>query len=96
MKEYHQIIKRPLITEKTNTQKDASNQLAFEVEMRANKIEIMNAIKHLFNVTPVEVQTMIVPGKTKRVGRNFGKRKNWKKAIVKLKAGETIDFFEGV
>jgi len=96
MKQYHKIIKRPIITEKTNIQKETMNQLVFEVDRRANKVEIRNAIQHLFNVTVMDVSTMIVQGKTKRVGRRFGRRKTWKKAVVKLKQGDSIDFFEGV
>jgi len=95
MREAYQIIRRPVITEKTNLAKDDSNQYVFEVSRDANKIEIRKAVEELFNVRVIDVQTMVIRGKTKRVGRRFGQRKTWKKAMVKLAKGETIDFFEG-
>jgi len=92
----YDIIKRPLITEKTSIQKDVSNQLSFEVDRRANRVEIKKAIEGIFNVNVASVRTMQVKGKKKQRGRITGRRKNWKKAIVKLMPGEHIDFFEGV
>jgi len=92
----YEIIKRPLITEKTSIQKEISNQLSFEVDRRANRIEIKKAIEGIFNVNVASVRTMQVKGKKKQRGRIIGRRKNWKKAIVKLMPGERIDFFEGV
>jgi large subunit ribosomal protein L23 len=91
----YEIIKRPLITEKTNIQKEIANQLTFEVDRRANRIEIKRAIETAFKVRVASVQTMQVKGKVKRRGRNIGKRRDWKKAIVTLMPGERIDFFEG-
>lgn len=91
----YDIIKRPLDTEKTNIQKERSNQLSFEVDRRANRIEIRRAIEKIFNVKVSSVRTMQVKGKTKQKGRIIGKRKDWKKAIVTLMPGERIDFFEG-
>ncbi len=91
----YEIIKRPLITEKTSIQKEIANQLTFEVDRRANRIEIKRAIETAFSVKVASVQTMQVKGKVKRRGRNIGKRRNWKKAIVTLMPGERIDFFEG-
>lgn len=91
----YDIIKRPLDTEKTNIQKERSNQLSFEVDRRANRIEIRRAIEKIFNVKVSGVRTMQVKGKTKQKGRIIGKRKDWKKAIVTLMPGERIDFFEG-
>ena len=91
----YEIIKRPLITEKTNIQKEIANQLTFEVDRRANRIEIKRAIESAFKVRVANVQTMQVKGKVKRRGRNIGKRRDWKKAIVTLMPGERIDFFEG-
>jgi large subunit ribosomal protein L23 len=91
----HEIIKRPLITEKTNIQKEVSNQLTFEVDRRANRIEIKRAIETAFKVRVAKIQTMQVRGKVKRRGRIVGKRRDWKKAIVTLMPGERIDFFEG-
>ena len=92
----HEIIKRPLITEKTSIQKEKYNQLTFEVDRRANRIEIKRAIETVFNVSVSDVKTIQVTGKIKQRGRIIGKRRDWKKAIVKLMPGERIDFFEGV
>ncbi|MGD9301248.1 MAG: 50S ribosomal protein L23 [Desulfobacterales bacterium] len=92
----HEIIIRPLITEKTSIQKELNNQLTFEVDRRANRIEIKQAIESIFNVRVAAVKTMQITGKTKQRGRITGKRRDWKKAIVKLMPGERIDFFEGV
>ena len=89
------IIRRPIITEKTNTQKDEANQVTFEVDPRANRIEIKRAVELVFNVKVADARTMNVTGKYKRRGRILGKRKNWKKAIVTLMPGERIEFFEG-
>ena len=91
----HEIIIKPLITEKTSIQKELNNQLTFEVDRRANRIEIKQAIESIFNVRVAAVKTMQVTGKTKQRGRITGKRRDWKKAIVKLMPGERIDFFEG-
>ena len=92
----NEIIKRPLITEKTSIQKEQYNQLTFEVDRRANRIEIKRAIETVFNVRVSDVKTIQVTGKIKRRGRIIGKRRDWKKAIVRLMPGERIDFFEGV
>ena len=92
----YDIIRRPLVTEKTNIQKETSNQVTFEVDRKANRIEIRRAIERIFNVKVDTVRTMQVKGKVKRRGRFLGKRRDWKKAIVTLKPGERIEFFEGV
>jgi large subunit ribosomal protein L23 len=92
----YDIIKRPIITEKTSIQKEAHNQLTFEVDRKANSVEIKKAVEDIFNVNVAKVRTMQVKGKTKQRGRIIGKRKDWKKAIVTLMPGERIDFFEGV
>ncbi len=91
----YEIIKRPLITEKTNIQKEIANQVTFEVDRRANRIEIKLAVETAFKVKVANIQTMQVKGKIKRRGRFVGKRRDWKKAIVTLMPGERIDFFEG-
>ena len=91
----HDIIIRPLLTEKTNIQKEASNQLSFEVDPRANRVQIKRAVESVFNVSVAGVRTMHVKGKVKRRGRIEGKRKDWKKAVIKLKPGERIEFFDG-
>lgn len=93
MKPLHQILKKPLITEKTAEQKEAQQVVAFEVARNATKIEVKQAIEKAFDVKVDNVNTMVVAGKTKRVGRNSGKRSNWKKAYVTLQEGSNIDFF---
>jgi large subunit ribosomal protein L23 len=92
----YEIIKRPLITEKTNIQKEEYNKVTFEVDRSANRVEIRRAVEKIFNVRVASVRTMQVNGKIKRRGKIQGKRRNWKKAIVTLMAGERIEFFEGV
>jgi len=92
----YEIIRRPLITEKTTIQKESFNQVTFEVERKANRVEIKRAIEKVFNVRVAAVRTMQITGKVKRRGRILGKRKDWKKAIATLMPGERIDFFEGV
>lgn len=90
----YSVIKKPLVTEKTTIEKDENNVIAFVVDNDANKIEIKNAVKALFNVEVESVKTVNVAGKVKRVGKNIGKRSNWKKAYVTLKEGNNVDFFE--
>lgn len=94
MKAYD-IIKRPIITEKTTIQRETGNQYCFEVSPNANRIEIKRAVEEAFKVHALSVRTMNVKGKVKRRGRIVGKRKDWKKAIVTLHPGERIGFFEG-
>jgi len=93
MKPLHQIIKKPLITEKTSQLKEAGQVVAFEVAMDANKIEIKQAVEKAFDVKVTNVNTNIVAGKVKRVGLKMGKRSNRKKAFVTLAEGSNIDFF---
>ena len=92
----YEIVRRPLITEKTTIQKESFNHVTFEVDRKANRVEIKRAIEKIFNVRVAAVRTMQITGKVKRRGRILGKRKDWKKAIVTLMPGERIDFFEGV
>ena len=88
-----EVIKRPLLlTEKGTRLRESENQYSFEVALKANKVEIKKAIETLFSVKVDSVNTLIVRGKTKRMGRGTGQRKNWKKAMVTLKDGETIEF----
>ncbi|OIN96468.1 MAG: 50S ribosomal protein L23 [Deltaproteobacteria bacterium CG1_02_45_11] len=91
----YDIIKRPVITEKTTNQKEAYNQITFEVDCEANRVEIKKAIENIFKVKVAGVHTIQIRGKIKRRGRIVGKRRDWKKAIVTLRPGERIDFFEG-
>lgn len=91
----HKIIIRPLITEKTTRLKATSGVICFEVARSANKIEIKRAIELLFKTKVAEVRTQSNTGKTRRVGRNVGKTKDWKKAYVRLRDGEKpIEYFE--
>ncbi len=89
------IIRRPYRTEKTENLKESSHQYAFVVDPKANKIEVKWAVEKLFRVSVLDVQTMVMKGKPKRMGRFEGRRPNWKKALVTLKEGDTIDIFEG-
>jgi large subunit ribosomal protein L23 len=92
-----EIIKRPVtLTEKGSRLSEAHNQYLFEVDRRANKVEIKGAIETLFTVKVDKVRTMIVRGRMRRMGRGYGKTQNWKKAIVSLKEGESIKLLEGV
>ncbi|MBM4339695.1 MAG: 50S ribosomal protein L23 [Deltaproteobacteria bacterium] len=95
MKEPQKIIRRPLVTEKSTRQKDEGHQYVFEVDRNANKIEIQSAVELLFKVKVNNVRTLNVLGKIKRLGRRYGKRPDWKKAVVTLREGDRIDFFEG-
>ena len=90
-----QIIKRPLImTEKGQNMREDENKYLFEVERTATKRQIRGAVEALFDVTVTDVHTMIVRGRMRRMGRGHAKTRNWKKAIVAVAEGETIDFFE--
>lgn len=93
MKPLHQIIRKPLISEKSNLLKETQNVVAFEVGRNANKIEIKSAIEQAFNVKVESVKTVQYRGKVKRVGVNLGQRNNWKKAYVTLAEGSNIDFY---
>ncbi|MDR3579729.1 MAG: 50S ribosomal protein L23 [Oryzomonas sp.] len=90
----YSIIKKPHVTEKTSLGSDTTNTVAIVVDRDANKIEIKQAVESLFKVKVDDVRTVNVAGKVKRVGKNFGKRSNWKKAYVTLQQGQSIDFFE--
>ena len=90
----YDVIKKPLITEKTTVEKDDKNVISFVVNGAANKIEIKAAVEQLFNAQVAAVNTVNVAGKTKRTVRGIGKRSNWKKAYVTLKEGSDVDFFE--
>jgi large subunit ribosomal protein L23 len=93
----NQIIRRPLVTEKSTILREEGNVLAFEVDPNANKIEVKKAVEELFKVKVEEVRLFNVRGKMKRLGRWVGKRRDWRKAYVRLKAGEKApEFVEGV
>jgi large subunit ribosomal protein L23 len=92
----HDVIRKPLVTEKSNIGREASNVVTLAVDPRANKHEIARAVEQLFDVSVVEVRTMRMPRKTRRVGRYAGRKPEWKKALVRLAEGQSIEFFEGV
>ncbi len=92
----YDIIKRPLNTEKASILKDQFNKVTFEVDGGANRIEIRKSVEHVFKVKVKDVRTIQVKGKRKQRGRITGKRRDWKKAVVTLMPGESIDIFEGV
>lgn len=89
------ILIRPLITEESSILQAEQNKYTFEVHRSATKIDIRNAIEDMFDVAVSSVRTLNMPGKDRRVGRSVGRRPDWKKAIVKLAEGETIDMFKG-
>lgn len=90
-----QIIDRPIaLTEKATRLRDGNNQVVFRVARKANKIQIRDAIQKLFNVTVVDVNTMVMRGKERRMGRGYGKLQNWKKAVITLKQGDEIPLFD--
>jgi len=91
----YQIIREPHITEKANLQKNDANQVTFKVHRGANKVEIKQAVEALLKAKVLDVRTMNVRGKRRRVGRSMGRRPHWKKAVVRLAPGENIEFFEG-
>lgn len=90
------IIKRPLITEKSSVQKELFDKYSFEVALNANKNQIREAVESIFKVHVTDIKTIRIRGKYRRVGKSMGKRPNWKKAIVTLKKGEKIELIEGV
>lgn len=95
MKPY-EVIKRPLLTEKSTRQKELSNQYSFEVDPKATKIDVRRAVEKLFSVKVEDVKTMQYGGKMRRLGRSIGRKAHWKKAVVTLKKGMSIELFQGV
>ena len=90
-----EIIRKPImLTEKATRLREKQNQVIFEVRREANKIQIKGAIEALFKVGVVDVNTLVYRGKDKRMGRGYAKLRNWKKAIVTLKEGDAIQFFD--
>jgi large subunit ribosomal protein L23 len=90
-----EIIRKPImLTEKATRLREKQNQVIFEVRKDANKIQIKGAIEALFKVGVVDVNTLVMRGKEKRMGRGYAKLRNWKKAIVTLKEGDSIQFFD--
>ncbi len=94
MRTIYEVIKRPIISEKSTALAEVGGKYVFEVDASANKHEIRDAVQQLFKVNVREVRTMIMHGKVKRLARSTVKRTNWKKAIVSLAEGQKIDFFQ--
>lgn len=92
----YKVIKEPHVAEKGSVQKELYNQITLKVDKKANKIEIRKAVESLLSTKVLSVRTINMKGKKRRVGRNFGKRPDWKKAIVKLAPGEKLEFFDGM
>ena len=93
MSKFHNLIRYPSITEKNTKLREVQNKYVFEVLPNASKPQIKAAVEKLFNVSVESVNTMVVKGKRKRMGRNIGLRSDWKKAIVKIKEGQSIARF---
>ena len=91
-----QIILEPIVTEKSTIARELYNKYSFKVIPSATKPQIANAIERIFEVKVLKVHTINMDGKVKRLGRNLGRRSAWKKAIVTLAEGDSVDFFEGV
>lgn len=96
MKDLSKVVRKPLVTERFADLRERDNKFIFEVHPDANKHEIRQAIEHFFGVKVTDVRTMNVRGKIKRLGRFSGKRADWKKAIVTLAEGDSIDLFDQV
>jgi large subunit ribosomal protein L23 len=94
MAELHDVLIRPIFSEKTTSLQQSANVYTFEVGETANKLQIKNAVQTLFSVEVEAVRTVIMRGKTKRFGRYYGKRSNWKKAYIRLAKGDSLNFFE--
>ena len=92
----HEVIRKPLVTEKSNITREEENVVTLAVNPRANKHEIARAVEALFQVSVLEVRTMRMPRKSRRVGKFMGRKTEWKKAMVRLAEGQSIEFFEGV
>jgi large subunit ribosomal protein L23 len=95
MRQYD-IIRGPVVTEKTTLQKEINNQVTFKVDKKANRVDIKDAVERNFNIKVKQVRTLQVKGKVKQRGKIIGKKEDWKKAIVTLMPGQKIEFFEGV
>ncbi len=92
----HEVIQRPLVTEKSNIGREEANIVTLAVDPRANKHDVKRAVEQLFDVSVVEVRTMRMPRKSRRVGKFVGRKPEWKKALVQLAEGQMIEFYEGV
>jgi large subunit ribosomal protein L23 len=93
MKNLHDVIRAPLISEKGTLLTESANQVLFKVRPDANKIEVKQAVETIFKVKVVQVRMARYLGKMRRIGKSMGRRSDWKKAYVTLKEGDKIDFF---
>ncbi len=93
--DYLQVLKAPLITEKLDGLRETQDTYAFEVDRRATKTDVREAVEKLFKVRVLDVRTTIMRGKKKRLGVRIGQLSNWKRALVKLTPGQKLDIFEG-
>ncbi|MDM7993809.1 MAG: 50S ribosomal protein L23 [Candidatus Fermentibacter sp.] len=96
MMDARHVILTPLVTEKSTQQREARNSYSFRVPRTVTKHDIARAVEEVFGVSVLAVHTMNMQGKKKRMGRNLGRRSSWKKAIVTLAEGQSVEFFEGV
>jgi large subunit ribosomal protein L23 len=92
----HDVIRRPLVTEKSTVARETSNVVALAVDPRASKFDVQRAVEALFDVKVLSVRTMRMAPKLRRVGKNAGRKPEWKKALVQLAEGQSIEFFEGM
>ena len=95
MSDHFRVLQKPLVTEKSTQLLAEGNWVSFRVDSGANKVQIKAAVEKIFSVTVMRVNTMVVPGKNRRFGKAVGRTKSWKKAMLRLKAGDKIDLFEG-
>jgi large subunit ribosomal protein L23 len=92
----HDVIRRPLVTEKSTMARELGNVISLAVDPRASKYDVQRAVETLFDVKVLSVRTMRMAPKLRRVGKSQGRKPEWKKALVKLAEGQTIEFFEGM
>ncbi len=92
----HDVIRRPLVTEKSTVARETGNVVTLAVDPRASKYDIQRAVETLFEVKVLSVHTMRMAPKLRRVGKNQGRKPEWKKALVRLAEGQSIEFFEGM
>lgn len=95
-KNQHDLIRKPIITEKAGDAKDKHNKITFAVDPRANKMEVKKAVESIFKVKVDKINIINVKGKPKKLGRSSGKRADWKKAVVTVSGGQTIEVFDQV
>lgn len=92
----YEVLRRPILTEKSQNQSDTMHRYTFEVDRSANKLQIKQAVQEIFKVTVLDVNILNMRGKSRRMGRFVGHTSDWKKAVVTIAEGQSIKFFEGV